>query len=427
MREESHPVRPRVEFRREAVRHAQDPGQLDAALQLTTSRMWLGVVVVGTLLLGLVLWSVFGRIPIRAHGLGVVLERDSVVYDVVAPSSGVIEEISVEIGQSVRAGDRLARLSFPSRDTQRTDARKVWHELAQQLDRQREYLERDIPIREEDLDREIAALEKDRDAAEASLQFLTGLEKIQKDELAHGYITRQQLEKTVQDIRETESSERRLANEIRTRRAAHDRLVNEQRQTFAKLEQEVLQAENHLRELETAFRANSDVTSPVDGTVVEVSANPGNRIESGARVVLIEEAGEQLELVAFFQNGDGKKLRPGMRAQVAPASVQQNVYGTIDAQVRTVHPLPAGRTGIQRVLGESVLTDEMIRAGAPIQASIVLDSDPSTRSGLAWTSSGGPPVEITPGTQAAAAVLVRQERPIALLLPIFQTWTGIGR
>jgi hypothetical protein len=36
-------------------------------------------------------------------------------------------------------------------------------------------------------------------------------------------------------------------------------------------------------------------------------------------------------------------------------------------------------------------------------------------------------VRITPGTQALAAVETRSERPVDLIVPLAQTWLGIGR
>lgn len=404
----------------------RDPEQLDELLTLTTSRTWLGLAVLAALLLAAVVWSILGRIPFRAQGIGVILRFQSVVYDVVAPADGIVEEISVEPAHRVRVGDRLALLAFPTRKTERSAAQKVWREVVRQRDQQKNFVEQDLPRRKADLEHAVASLERNRAADQELLEFLERLNETQKHDLAQGYITRQQFEQTVQSIAQTKSSLRQIDDEIRSLRADHDRRVNDQREGLAKLEQEVLEAENRLRELDVALTSETVITSPVDGTVAEIAANPGARVTSGASLFLLEEDGGRLQLVGFFQNADGKKLRPGMRAQVAPSSVETNIYGTLLATVRAVSPLPASRAGVIRILGEPGLAEEMVRDGAPIQAWLDLEADESTKSGLRWSSSTGPPVEITPGTQAEASVIVREERPIDLVLPIFRTWTGFG-
>jgi len=133
-----------------------------------------------------------------------------------------------------------------------------------------------------------------------------------------------------------------------------------------------------------------------------------------------------LELVTYFEIGKGKKIHPGMSAEVAPSSIERDLYGSIRGKEDTVSDLPETQAGLMAVLGNEALVEKMMGAGAPIKVVISLKKDPKTFSGLKWSSSKGPPLKVTTGDTAFASVTVREERPINLVVPIFKTWVTGG-
>ncbi|MDP7045111.1 MAG: NHLP bacteriocin system secretion protein, partial [Alphaproteobacteria bacterium] len=124
--------------------------------------------------------------------------------------------------------------------------------------------------------------------------------------------------------------------------------------------------------------------------------------------------------------GKGKKIHPGMRAEVAPSSIERDLYGSIRGNVESVSDLPETQAGLMAILGNETLVGKMMGAGAPIKVVIALDKDPKTFSGLKWSSSKGPPLKVTTGDTGFASVTVREERPINLVIPIFETWITGG-
>ncbi len=84
--------------------------------------------------------------------------------------------------------------------------------------------------------------------------------------------------------------------------------------------------------------------------------------------------------------------------------------------------LPVTEAALNDKFGDPQLTEEMLAGGAPIEIKIELETDPSTASGLSWSSSHGPPVEITSGTTVLADIIVREIQPIDLVVPIYETW-----
>ena len=56
--------------------------------------------------------------------------------------------------------------------------------------------------------------------------------------------------------------------------------------------------------------------------------------------------------------------------------------------------------------------------GGPVtEVHATMLNDPATVSGFHWSSSSGPPVQVTSGTICSLKVVVKRERPISLLFP----------
>ncbi|MCH2171878.1 NHLP bacteriocin system secretion protein [Myxococcota bacterium] len=406
----------------ESTRSFESPEQLDAMLSIVSPRGWIWIGTIGLVIIALLIWSFMGRITFRATGVGVVLKKNSVLYDIKAPSGGIVLDIDVEVGQPVSASTRLARIGFPARETERIASGRLLREVEQQFVRQQEFMAEDIPRREEDLLKKVSARRKTEESDQQLVHFLRALESTQSKELEKGYITRQQLESTLNQLHQAESSLRSTQNEIRTLETDFSEYVNQQTATLEQLRQQVLETKGSLEKLEVSLLEGSIIQSPVTGTVVEVDVNQGQRISAGAQIVVIEQASEGLQVRGYFDNKDGKKLGAGMKAHVAPNSVERDIYGTIDARIEKVDPVPVSREGLQRVLADPDLVAQMMQGGAPIAASLGLVSDPTTYSKLRWTSSVGPRQMITPGTTVGIRAVVRTVRPIDLVVPLYETW-----
>jgi HlyD family secretion protein len=145
-------------------------------------------------------------------------------------------------------------------------------------------------------------------------------------------------------------------------------------------------------------------------------------IEAGGIVALIEQHSARVELAAYFPIGDGRKLRPGMVANVSPQSVERDLYGSIRAAVTQVSELPETEVAVTARVGIPSLAKQFMASGPPIAVTIALDRDPSTPSGFRWTSSRGPDLKITAGETAAVTVVVEEKRPIDLVMPLFDAW-----
>jgi hypothetical protein len=98
-------------FRKEAQDRLSSPEQLDQLLKVIRPKGWLALLGVGIFLIALVFWSFYGSIPIEVTGKGIILTERG-LFGITALQEGVVDSISVKVGQWVEADDVVATLSY---------------------------------------------------------------------------------------------------------------------------------------------------------------------------------------------------------------------------------------------------------------------------------------------------------------------------
>lgn len=409
-------------FRADAVRKLRDPQQLDTAIRLTSPSGWIALVAIGVMIATFVVWVFVGSLPFRANGLGVLLVNDSEIFTMPAPITGRIGSIDVAVGDDVKKDQPLLRLEVPETEAQLQAAKAALTNITTQRQTRGTEVERDIATRQANTAEAIAGQQRKAADLRERLGYLQSRRNTERDELARGFITRDTLETTIESIDSTRQELRAVDLEIAQARSSQTEFEAGLRRQIAELDQQVLEAQNRVKVLEAQLGVEHIVTSPVDGVVTEVSSQVGEVTEIGTRLLTVSRVGEGLQMLAYLPVSKGKRVEPGMEALVTPTTVERDIYGSISAKVISVSELPASRAELQNRLNNDELVEQMLAAGAPIEIVVDMKTDPSTPSGLAWSSSEGPPVKITPGTTALATINVREVAPIQLVIPIVETW-----
>jgi hypothetical protein len=89
-------------FRQESLERLSSPEQLDQLIQVVTPKSWLPLATLGSLVFLLMLWSIFGRIPITATGKGVLVYANNSSNDLVSLSYFKSGE-----GEQIQPGTRI--------------------------------------------------------------------------------------------------------------------------------------------------------------------------------------------------------------------------------------------------------------------------------------------------------------------------------
>src|SRR5262249_21022708 len=99
----------RQNFRESALERLSSPEQLDQLVQVTSPKGWLSLIAIWTVLVAVIVWSIFGRVPTMEEGRGMIIAAGS-LQQVGAPGSGRLTDILVAVNGHIQAGDEVARI-----------------------------------------------------------------------------------------------------------------------------------------------------------------------------------------------------------------------------------------------------------------------------------------------------------------------------
>jgi len=412
-------------FRKVALERLSSPEQLDRLITLTSPTGWAALLAIAGLLAAIVAWSVFGSVPTRVQGAGLLVARGGQVFDAMAPASGGLASVAAS-GTPVNKGDVVATLDDAPAEQDLQHAQNLLREQEQQL---AELVARFA--RESEARQKVDAQQRDNLAemirsAEQRRAFYTDALRSDEPIAAKGFLTRRYVQDTLQLKETAEQDGRRARNDLLRIDAEEIDQAGRRDQEVWRQQQAVNTARRSVEELRMRIERNTHIVSPIAGHITEVKASVGTVVAPGRPVVSIETAGKGLELVLYIPPEQGKKVVPGMEVRVEPATVKKEEFGTLVGQVLDISEYPVSPEGMLAVLGNPELVKLFSAQGAPYAARVQLMPDRTSVSGYRWATGNGPPITLSAGTTATAEVTVRSQAPITLLLPLLRGKTGIG-
>jgi HlyD family secretion protein len=470
-------------FRKEAIDRLSSPEQLDQLVEVVNPKAWVPLVGLGLLIFAGGLWGIFGRLPLNVTGQG-VLVRPRRVVQLQVPAGGRVIDLTVQPGDAVEAGqvlgtidqsateqqlaqeqEKLERLQNQTDETTTLDAEQLALQRAV-IQQQRAALQANLETTQELTpilrDESLQSIRENRRSLDVRLQqtqellptlqervesrrqlleqqIITGDVLLQAEQeyfnslaqVADLEAQRRQL-----DVQEAEAQRQYLQNlntirEIQTQLqdlASKEAELNQQNlETGFNRDNQIEQVRQKIAQLELQLADQGTINSPYTGQVIELAIVPGQVIQAGTALASLEIEDEDEELISltYFPDRDGKQIKPGMAAQVTPSIVKRERYGGIVGEVESVSPFPLTTQEIAAAVGNQELAQNFTRNGPPVQVFIALEMDETNASGYAWTSSQGPDEDITSGTTTLVQVRVGEIAPIAYIIPLFRSWTGV--
>lgn len=104
-------------YRKSVLEKLSSPDQLDRMIVITPPTFWLSMLGVAGITVVVLIWSIFGRLPVNVSGNGVLVSGEGMV-GVYSEAQGVVAEITVSPGDTVTQGQVVAVIA--DRDTQDT-------------------------------------------------------------------------------------------------------------------------------------------------------------------------------------------------------------------------------------------------------------------------------------------------------------------
>ena len=159
-----------------------------------------------------------------------------------------------------------------------------------------------------------------------------------------------------------------------------------------------------------------EVTSAIDGTILALLVKLGSYVDAGSPVATSEPAGSDLQVAMFVGAADGKQVRPGMTAFIAPSTTPSSQYGAMRGKVTEVSGLTVSAEQLAVTLGtNSPLIDVLLDRGPALEVTVQLERADNP-SGFVWSASNGPEFPITSGTLVDGSVVIDEGSPVQQIL-----------
>lgn len=414
-------------FRKVSVERLSSPEQLDELMQVTTPRGWIALLAFAVILLTAIFWGIWGSIPSKVSGQGILIKTGG-IFDIATLSSGQITEILVESGDLVEKGQLVARIAQPQLIERLHKARLDLSELQARHADLVAFGSKDLRLQLDYLTQQHQNLTASIEINQQQLKWLEEKVAAQEALFEKGLVTKQSLLTTRQSFYSTREKIDQSRNELKQIDVRILALRNQKQQEMLNSEAQIKEAELHISHLESELELNSKVISPYTGRILEQMANAGEVVGSATPIFKLELTGDnsgKVVAVLYLSPTEGKKVKEGMTVQISPTTVKQEEYGFMIGTITNVADFPSTRQGMMRVLKNDQLVRSLSMEGAPFEVFAELEIDPATVSGYKWSSSHGPATRIFSGTLCQGAVVIQEQRPISMVIPILKQSVGI--
>ncbi|QJW83812.1 NHLP bacteriocin system secretion protein [Ramlibacter terrae] len=413
-------------FRKVALDRLSSPEQLDTLVQVVGVRSWMALAPLLLLVLLALGWGIFGSIPTKVTGKFILLQTGG-LREVTTASGGRITELPLKVGDMVRVGQPVAVLSQPDLTSRIRAVEDRLRELLRQQAEQQRQVDRSRELGRSLVQQQRSALAAQEQAAQERIRVLGERIQSQQTLFEQGLVTRQALLQSRNELVAQQQAVQQVRGELQqvALRAAEDEKRALQELTLSG--NQVSEARRELEGLQARMQEASRIVSSHAGRVVEIKVGPGSLVEPGSALVTLETgdaAARRMEAVIYIPAAEGKKVTPGMQAQVVPSTARREEYGFMVGNVRSVSDYAATPESMLGVLQNRQLVQELAAGASPIEVRVDLQPA-ATASGFEWSSREGPPFAVRSGTLGTAEIVVSRQAPVTLVIPVLKKSLGL--
>lgn len=405
-------------IREKALQQQVTSEQFDKLITVTSIPAWIALVLIAVILLFVLGWGIFGTIPEYVRGQGILLAQSGSVFSAQGPEAGgYLASILVQPGDLVKKNETIAYLKN--------------NDLAGKVAVQQQYVDKltkdfqDLTVASQ---QELAThktstakvnenLQESLIAEQSKLTHIQETLKVVQEYYKKGLVTRFQLLEITRSFYDTQSSIQQKKQAVTNNEVELNKFIDEWNDRLRNIDLKLKQENYNLDNLKSQLALAGAVLSPVAGVVIDIDTNIGSKVDATTAIATIASIGGGMDAVIFVPAVDGKRIKANMRTLISPANVKREEYGSMVGQVLSVSEYPTNAKSMLALLQNQELVDKFTKEGAPVAVRVQLQHDATSKSGLQWTSSKGPNMIITPGTIVTSLITVREEPPLALVIP----------
>lgn len=415
-------------FQKKALAHAATPDQLAGSIQLVKSGFANAVAILGLLVLGALVASIFTTVPISVEGKGVILDRGG-VSSIASYAGGQVLDVDVQVGDTVAEGDIVVRLDQASLADDVVLAQAALDGVLGERSQIQAFNVTRKQARDTFSAERRTRLTQTLKEQQELLQTYQNQLAERRRLLSQGVIARTVVINTESQVSSTQSA-------ITATQAALSGLDEqaqleaiEDAQRILDLDLQVDAAERKLKQLSDQLARQNVIRSPVAGRVVEIRVSEGDVIQTDMTLMTILPTAERhavndpsksrLVGYLFVPAEKGSEVQKNMTVKVYPTTVKRQEFGFIRGSVASVSSLPVSDQEMLRYTRNRALVSSLLNGGVAFQVRVDLPIG-DTPSGFRWASSNGPPFLVGHGSEFVADVTVRNVRLISLILPFME-------
>jgi len=395
-------------FRKAALDKLASPERLDVLMQVTSPKGWLALLAMGGVLGAVIAWGILGSMPERVDGLGILI-RGGGLREIRASGDGLLSTLDLHVNDTVTANQVVGvvkTLGVAERVTQagqKAESARREAIVAQREDEATiQGVRATIQGYRSDIERVQVQLEKARDDLAAKQKALD-----------QGLIVKSRVQDAERQIDVLQSQINSLNSQI----SSADSQIRGVEQRIRGRHEDAAVAQRDFDVTKKTTTVVSQVTSMVEGRVVEMKKRAGDQVHDGDVIAIVEPPAAMLEPVVFVASESGKRIKAGMEVQVSPSTVKREEYGFIRGSVGSVGEYPISPDAAMATVKNPELVKEFLGDSSKIEIRIALLTADGTPSGYSWSSSSGPPFKIDGGTPVRVSIVVDRRPPISKVLP----------
>ena len=312
------------------------PERLDQLIQIVTPNDWLLLGTLLAMMFFVVAWCIWGKLPTTVTGQGVIV-RPHKIIEIQSPAAGRLVNFSLQVG--TWCAKVMSWVLIDQAEIRKSNFRKtiIGWQNSQSQDREKSALQaeqlrlqkRDVESQKKDLLMQIANREESIKNAQLLESVLRKRRESLREAVAEG-LEPKILGELLQAEREYYDNQA-LTSSLQTQRSEIESQIKQLDTKEMDLERTLLEAstgrKNQILELrknvalyEIQIDRDTKIVCGHFGRIVEIAANLGQIVNSGARLASVEvqDSTGRLVSVSYFPVRDGKRIKPGMRYQSHP-------------------------------------------------------------------------------------------------------------
>jgi HlyD family secretion protein len=409
-------------FRKESVDRLSSPEELDKLMQVTTPVGWLALLAAGLVIAAVTVWGFFGSIPITANGSGIFIKKGG-VYEVVSETSGQIYEFGVKPGDNITVGQVIAKVRQPELTNLINSCRKELETLRKQHRLLFTNLKNSNLLNSNYSEIQKGAYLKRIEDTKRQLIWLKRKIEAQEELVKSGIIPISDMMTTRQQFDSAESDIKQFTSQIEQLSVQKSNSENTNQEKQLNYEKQIQEKESTLTELQAKHERNSVILSPFNGSVLSAMVDKGSVVQMNTPVINLSLTGkdeQKLSATTYVTAAEAKLIRKGMKAQISPIQAKKDEYGYMKGRVMNTSRFPSATEELMDLLHNKTLVDELTKGGAPFRVQVELE--PDANDGYQWSSKRGGMISIDEGTRCNATFIVREQKPIDMVIPFIRRY-----